>query len=163
MTLKLVKGPSVYIVTAKALNNLYKIGFSADINKRMKSYHTAIPGQVRVEHIQYFNDCNGMKIAEKLLHYTLASFRPEGNKEWFETDDVNRFVSDLDRIADFVNGMTPVGGELTNTTEACEEEEEEESEEENEEWGRECSKCTSFLSEKDLTKKGRKWLCSECL
>lgn len=106
MRLKLVRAPSVYIITSDAIQNLYKIGFSTDINNRIKSYHTSIPGKIRVVHIQYFKDITGMKIAKNLMHYSLASYRPMDNKEWFETKYTSYFITELNKIADIINDMS---------------------------------------------------------
>jgi hypothetical protein len=79
----------------------------------MKSFHTAMPGEVTIEHIQYFQDTTGMKIAERLMHYSLAPYRPKDNKEWFETEDVSHFITELNKVADIVNSMSnSTGGGL---------------------------------------------------
>lgn len=150
----LVRGPSVYIITSEALNNLYKIGFSMNIETRLKSYHTSIPGDIRVEHIQYFRNPTAMRLAEKLLHYALNSYRPKDNKEWFQTDDVSIFVTKLDNVADFVNGIVPV--DFVDPVEDVEIDDAEE-------WGRECTVCCSFLAENDLKQKGEFWYCEGCV
>lgn len=108
MILKLRKEPSVYIITSDTLPKLYKIGFSANIQNRLKSYNTSIPGNVKVEHIQYFRDLIGMKLAEKLLHYSLASYRQKNNKEWFIYDNSDYFSNKLDEITDFVNNISQI-------------------------------------------------------
>lgn len=45
-----------------------------------------------------------MRIAEKLIHYSLSSYRLMDNKEWFKTKSVGIFITALNKI---VNEIAP--------------------------------------------------------
>lgn len=100
---QLLKGPCVYIITSNSLKNYYKLGSSTNIIQRLKSYHTHTPGQVYVEHVQYFYDKKAMILAEKLLHYSLDKNREYSNKEWFKIDSLSIPVEKLNKISVFIN------------------------------------------------------------
>ena len=129
---KLLEKPAVYIVTSDDVQNLYKIGLTKNIMSRMRSYHTSIPGNVQIIQICYFNHLNAMKIAEKLLHFTLSNYREQDNKEWFRTENSELFIKMLKKITRFINSIAPED-EDEDEDEDDEDEEEDESEEEDEE------------------------------
>ena len=104
---KLLEKPAVYIVTSSDVPNLYKIGLTKNIVSRMRSYHTSIPGNVQIIQICYFNHLNAMKIAEKLLHFTLSNYREQDNKEWFRTENSELFIKMLKKITRFINSIAP--------------------------------------------------------
>lgn len=71
----------------------------------MRSYHTSLPGLIKIVHLQYLPTKEAMKLTEKLLHYILSSYRSDERKEWFRTDNVRMFseaTTALDRIVDFI-------------------------------------------------------------
>ena len=129
---KLLEKPAVYIVTSDDVQNLYKIGLTKNIMSRMRSYHTSIPGNVQIIQICYFNHLNAMKIAEKLLHFTLSNYREQDNKEWFRTENSELFIKMLKKITRFINSIAPEDEEDDEDEEEDDEDEEEDDEDEEE-------------------------------
>jgi hypothetical protein len=101
----LFKKPMVYIITSDTLSNLYKIGFTTNIHNRIKSFNTSIPGNVQIKYLQYYPDEQSMKIAEKLMHYSLSDIRYSQNKEWFKTDNFEKLKDKLDSITIFLKNI----------------------------------------------------------
>ena len=130
---KLLEKPAVYIVTSDDVQNLYKIGLTKNIMSRMRSYHTSIPGNVQIIQICYFNHLNAMKIAEKLLHFTLSNYREQDNKEWFRTENSELFIKMLKKITRFINSIAPEDEEDDEDEEEDDEDEEEDDEDEEDE------------------------------
>lgn len=100
-------GPCVYIITTDRQKNLYKIGFTTNMNTRLRPIRTNNPGRPIVVHMQYLKDDIGMKIAEKFVHYALLKYRCHKDQEWFETDNVNIFVDAMNEIAQLINNLAP--------------------------------------------------------
>ena len=77
------KVPVVYIIKQYD-HNLYKIGVTKDINRRLKTFNTASPQGFDIYDIVY---CENPNALEKMLHSTFEKKRYTG--EWFllnETD-----------------------------------------------------------------------------
>jgi len=88
----------IYIITCKELerDNLYKIGFSKNLEKRKRAYKTCFPSKVQVKYMRAIEE---MKRAEKDIHIELKrySYRKGGGNEWFQ-GDIDFFMSVSDTI-----------------------------------------------------------------
>lgn len=58
-----------------------KIGFTNDLEKRLRAIQTGNPTKVIIHHYIEFDNEKDMRKAEKALHRTLAHHREKG--EWF--------------------------------------------------------------------------------
>lgn len=93
----------VYILTCSELTDLYKIGKSSNMINRLKSYHTSLPGDVKILYISELYSKMAMDIVEKSIHSVLHSYRDKINKEWFRTDTPDVFISEIKLISQFFN------------------------------------------------------------
>lgn len=100
----LKKGFSIYIISGEKTPNYYKIGFTNNIHRRLKAYHTSIPGKIHVHNIKYFNDIESMKLAEKMIHYALREYRVQNNKEWF-SGNIDMFIQKLDDVSNILDEL----------------------------------------------------------
>lgn len=73
------KQGSVYIVTAKEYGELYKIGYTTDIEKRLKHFQTATPYNIYLVHRIKSND---IQYVERRIHDMLKKYEYSG--EWFQ-------------------------------------------------------------------------------
>jgi hypothetical protein len=80
-------GSCVYIL--KTGKNLYKIGKTKDLQKRLTSYHTHLPILFRV--VRQYN-CTNISELEESLHIVFQHKRTKG--EWFELNQGDLIICD---------------------------------------------------------------------
>jgi flavorubredoxin len=102
--MKYASGNCVYIISYAELINLgiYKIGFTKDVNKRLKPYRTFSPSEPKVLYICYVDD---MRKTESMVKNLLSNkkYKPtEGGTEWYYTDDISEFVSAIIKCKNIV-------------------------------------------------------------
>ena len=92
---KFTKGLRVYILGFEEIPDKYKIGYSSDLKKRVADYHTEVPFEPIVFYKRYVKDA---KFIEGVMHHVLRKFRIHNAKEWFQTDNKQNFMDELDDI-----------------------------------------------------------------
>jgi len=86
LTGKYAPGERVYVMKNSVYGpeNLFKIGRTKDLTKRLQTYNTGNPeGDVT---IIYEKRCCDSRLVESMVHHILDSFRYEDNREYFRCD-----------------------------------------------------------------------------
>ena len=96
---------SIYLIHSID-NNLYKIGVSSDVQRRIRNLQTANPVKLSIVH--QFETNYAHKI-EKILHRRYMHLKKEG--EWFELDDscVDIFMSECKKFEDNLKYLEDAG------------------------------------------------------
>ena len=83
LSCKYLPAERVYVMqnTVYDLNNMFKIGRTKDLSKRLSTYNTSNPGGVL---IMYERCCRDSKLVETMVHHILSDKRCERNREYFE-------------------------------------------------------------------------------
>jgi len=92
---KFTKGLCVYILGFEEIPNKYKIGYTSDLKKRVADYHTEAPFEPIVFYKRYVKEA---KFIEGVMHHVLRKFRLHNSKEWFQTDNKQKIIDELDDI-----------------------------------------------------------------
>jgi len=96
---KYEKGYCVYIIGFDEITGKYKIGYTDDLKKRVADYHTEVPYEPIVHYVKYYS--SDAKLLEQVLHHILRKFRIHNSKEYFQTDDVQNFINEVDDVFAF--------------------------------------------------------------
>ena len=95
---KFDKGECVYILGFEEIPNKLKIGFTTDLKKRISDFYTESPFEPVVYYKRYVSNA---KFIESVMHHVLRKFRIHNAKEWFQTDNKQIFIDDLDDVIVF--------------------------------------------------------------
>jgi hypothetical protein len=95
----------VYVVTTeyKESQNLYKIGKTKDLQKRLSTYNTTEKHEVVYN--TSCQDSQTMNLLEKMVHKKLNKYRVEPNHEWFksEEDDCDFFIKTIEECKKYLD------------------------------------------------------------
>lgn len=91
------KGASVYVIGFDEIPDLYKIGCTKNLNKRMQDFWTENPYEPKIYYHRLFTHS---EVTEKIIHAILRNYRIHDGKEWFKTTDPNVFCQTIDSILD---------------------------------------------------------------
>ena len=85
----------IYIITNDIYKdyNLYKIGLTNDISKRLKGLQTASPIQMKAIFTKEFDD---VETTERTIHEYYKELRKEG--EWFELEDLEECIEYINSL-----------------------------------------------------------------
>jgi len=156
---KYEKGFCVYIIGFVEILGKYKIGCTDNLKKRIGDYHTEVPYEPIVHYVKYYS--SDAKPLEQVLHHILRKFRIHNSKEYFQTDDVQIFIDEVDDVFTFFENkdkkyenVKDVKDDLLDEIKK-EKEEVEKLEKENSDY-KKCSKCKSVLLKNEFVNNKRK-------
>ena len=93
----------VYVVTCKEhqKNNLYKIGYTKNLQSRLKYYKTAFPSKAVTIHVRHIH-CH--KLAEKVIHFCLRQYKyqGQGGTEWFRSKNIVDVINIVNEVCNFL-------------------------------------------------------------
>jgi len=78
---------SFYVYAIGPIDGPIKIGFTNNLDTRLRAIQTGNPLPVKIHHFIKFDNENDMRKAEKTLHETLRHIRKKG--EWFDLSPDN--------------------------------------------------------------------------
>ena len=90
---KFEKGELVYLIGCEEIPNKYKLGFTTDLKKRIADYHTELPYEPILFYKKYISNAN---FVEQVIHHNLRKFRIHNSKEWFQSEDMQVFIKEID-------------------------------------------------------------------
>jgi hypothetical protein len=94
---KFDKGHCIYLIGFSEMSNKFKIGYTSDLKKRISDFHTEMPFEPVIYYHKYVLNLDP-KIIEQTIHYTLKKFRIHNSKEWFQTDNKQIFINEIDDV-----------------------------------------------------------------
>lgn len=96
------RGGYVYIAQSESLPEVWKIGLTRDVPRRMKQLSSGMPKPFKVKTTEHFKDCLR---AEELLHKKLAPFRVSRRREFFSCP----YETALNELRAVQEHFTPIG------------------------------------------------------
>ena len=80
--------------------NVYRVGKSQDVQKRMQAYTTSYIKPMELKYISI--KCDNYSLVEKMVSQRLANYRMVSNREFFQTD-INRIVEVIEATINDIN------------------------------------------------------------
>lgn len=97
---KFEKGECIYLIGFNEMPDKFKIGYTSDLKRRISDFHTEMPFEPIIFYQKYVYNLNP-KIIEQSIHYTLKKFRIHNAKEWFQTDNKQIFINEINDVITF--------------------------------------------------------------
>ena len=94
---KFDRGDCIYLIGFNEMSDKFKIGYTSDLKKRVSDFHTEMPFEPIIFYQKYVYNLNP-KIIEQTIHHTLKKFRIHNSKEWFQTDNKQIFINEINDV-----------------------------------------------------------------